>query len=70
MCARASAGGASCAALQAAQAQKFNAIVSHRSTDLDEIPLIKHLRAVTKIPIIGMSAYHNEAPAIAAGAEP
>lgn len=56
------------AALEVARAQRLDAIVAHRSTDLDEIPLVEHLRAVTSAPIILMSGPHHAQAALAAGA--
>ena len=55
-------------ALRVAQSQKFDAIVTHRATDLDEIPLIEHLRQVTAVPIIALAGHHGDRLALAAGA--
>ena len=56
------------AALEVARAQWFDAIVTNRSTDLDEIPLLESLRAVTSAPIVAVTAPQHAEQARAAGA--
>jgi CheY-like chemotaxis protein len=56
------------AALEVAKNQQFDAIVTHRSLDMDELPLLEHLRAVTAVPIVVMSGSHSEDGAMASGA--
>jgi DNA-binding NarL/FixJ family response regulator len=56
------------AALEVARTQQLDAIVATRSTDLDEIPLLESLRAVTSTPIVLMSDPHQAQQAMAAGA--
>lgn len=56
------------AALLAATAQNLEAIIAHRSTDMDEIPLLEYLRAATSAPIIALSGYPYEEAAKLAGA--
>ena len=56
------------AALNVARAQKMDAIVVQRETESDELALVEVLRAVTKAPIVLMSAGHNERAASFAGA--
>ena len=56
------------AAIEVAKSQKLDAIVAHHSTDLDEIPLLELLLAVTRVPIVVVSNYHNRERALAAGA--
>jgi DNA-binding NarL/FixJ family response regulator len=54
--------------LEVARTQQLDAIVATRSTDLDEIPLLESLRAVTSTPIVLMSDPHQAQQAMAAGA--
>lgn len=55
-------------ALRVAQSQKLDAIITHRATDLDEIPLVEQLRHVTEVPIVALAGQHDEKKIIAAGA--
>lgn len=56
------------AAIAVVKAHALDAIVLHRSSDMDEIPLLEVVRYVTSAPIVAMSGYRLEAPALAAGA--
>jgi hypothetical protein len=54
--------------MRVARDWKLDAIVAQRSSDLDELPLVEKLRAVTTAPILLMSSPQQEADAAAAGA--
>lgn len=56
------------AAIAAVAAQKLDAIVAHRSTDMDEIPLWEQLRAATGVPIVALSNLRHQDAAKRAGA--
>lgn len=56
------------AALIVARDHTLDAIVAQRSSDLDELPLVESLRAVTTVPIVLMSGDHHEQVATEAGA--
>jgi DNA-binding response OmpR family regulator len=56
------------AALEVARTQQLDAIVTNRSADLDSIPLLESLRAVTSTPILLMSDANHAQQAVAAGA--
>lgn len=56
------------AAIAAASAQRLDAIVAQRSTDLDEIPLVRRLRGATRVPIVLMAAWDHAERAKEAGA--
>jgi DNA-binding response OmpR family regulator len=56
------------AAIVVARDHPLDAIVAQRSFDLDELPLVESLRAVTTVPILLMSGAHNECVAKRAGA--
>jgi DNA-binding response OmpR family regulator len=55
-------------AIEVARTQKVDAIIANRSADLDELPLVESLRAVTIVPIVLMGSLHHEQTAVAAGA--
>jgi len=55
-------------AVKVSRTQQLDAIIAHRSSDMDEIPLVECLRAVTAVPILLMSALVSADRAIAAGA--
>ena len=50
-----------------AHIQPLDAIIAHRSSDMDELPLVECLRATTA-PVLLMSGAHHEEAAIGAGA--
>jgi DNA-binding response OmpR family regulator len=56
------------AALAVARDHTLDAIVAQRSSDLDELPLVESLRAVTTVPIVLMSGPHHADGATDAGA--
>lgn len=56
------------AAIEVARNHRLDAIVSHRSTDLEEVPLVEQLRTATSAPIVMMAQPHLEKLAAAAGA--
>lgn len=56
------------AAVAIATAQRLDAIVAHRSTDMDEIPLVERLRAATGVPIVLMTSAELMEKALRAGA--
>jgi hypothetical protein len=56
------------AAQEVARTQWLDAIVANRSTDLDELPLLGCLRAVTATPIVAISSAQHAGEAIAGGA--
>ena len=56
------------AAIVVARDHTLDAIVAQRSSDLDELPLVKSLRAVTTAPIVLMSGAHQGQVATQAGA--
>ena len=56
------------AALLVVQSQTLDAVVAHRSVDMDEIPLVEHLRTHTKVPIVMMGSEHHARRATEAGA--
>lgn len=56
------------AALEVARNQRLDVIAANRSTDLDELPLLEALRAVTSTPIVLISHVHHGRQALAAGA--
>src|SRR5688572_28648404 len=56
------------AAVQVARSQRLDAVVTCRSTDMDELPLVEALRRVTAVPIVLVSAAHHEKNAPEAGA--
>ena len=55
-------------AIRVAQSQKLDAIITHRATDLDEIPLVGQLRQATDAAIVALAGRHDEKKIIAAGA--
>jgi len=55
-------------ALAVVRAHKLDAIVMHRSSDMDEIPLLEHIRSATNVPIVAVTGYGLETAALAAGA--
>jgi DNA-binding response OmpR family regulator len=57
------------AATTIAQSVRLDAIIVHRASDLDEIPLVEHLRAITSAPIIAMVREHQAEAARVAGAD-
>lgn len=56
------------AAIEVARTQRLDAIVAHRSTELDEISLVQQLCAVTTAPIVAVTRRDQEVAALAAGA--
>ena len=56
------------AAREVARTQVLDVIVCHRATDLDELPLLEALRAVSSTPIVAVSGPHFAGDALASGA--
>lgn len=56
------------AAVAIVTSQPLDAIVAHRSADMDEIPLVECLRAVTTVPIVLMTSAALIEKALHAGA--
>lgn len=55
-------------AIEAMRSRRTDAIVVHRSSDMDEIPLIEALRSTSRAPIISFIGRQRQEQALAAGA--
>lgn len=56
------------AAVAVVKAHTLDAIVLHRSCDMDEMPLLEVVHNATSVPIVAMSGYRLESAALAGGA--